>query len=159
TWLRQFYQKYYVPSNMVGAIVGDIDLAETQKVLEEYFGKIPAGSAPPPVQVKEPEPAKEKHLAVPFDAAPALMAGYLQPTIPHPDDYVFDVFDQVMCEGRTSRLYRRLVEQDRIVQNIGCSSSSPGARLDNLFFVYASILPGHSADEVLKVMDEEFQKV
>jgi predicted Zn-dependent peptidase len=141
---------------MVGAIVGDIDVAETAEILEEYR-QVPTEGAPPAVEASEPTPQAEKRVEVPFDAAPAMMAAYLKPTMPHPDDYVFDVLDQFMCEGRTSRLYRRLVVQDRLVQNIGCSSDSPGARLDNAFFVYASILPGHSADEVLKVIDEEYQ--
>src|SRR5262249_1994602 len=118
-----------------------------------------AGTTPPTLGAPDPAPPAEKRREVPFDAAPAVMAAYLKPTMPHPDDFVFDVLDQVMCEGRTSRLYRRLVAQDRMVQNIGCSSDSPGARLDNAFFVYASILPGHTADEVLKTIDEEFQRV
>ncbi|MCE9624086.1 MAG: insulinase family protein [Deltaproteobacteria bacterium] len=159
TELSQFYHKYYVPSNMIGTVVGDIDLNETEKIIEEYFGTIPSGPQPPKVEAVEPAPVQEKRVEVPFDAAPALMAGYLKPTMPHPDDYVFDVLDQVLCEGRTSRLYKRLVVQDRLVQNIGCSGSSPGARLDNLFFIYATILPGHSTDEVLKVIDEELQKI
>lgn len=157
--LKKFYQKYYVPSNMVGSVVGDIDLNETQKILEEYFGKIPGGDAPPKLQVSEPEPTQEKRVEVPFDAAPALMTGYFKPTMPHPDDYVFDVLDQVLCEGRTSRLYKRLVLQDRLVQNVGCSASAPGSRLDNMFFIYASILPGHTPDEVLKAIEDEIDRI
>ncbi|MCC7344798.1 MAG: insulinase family protein [Deltaproteobacteria bacterium] len=157
--LKVFYKKYYVPGNMVGTLVGDIDPGEATKVLEEYFGKIPAGPAPPKVEAREPEPQQEKRVEVPFDASPALMAGYLKPTMPHPDDYVFDILDQVLCEGRTSRLYKRLVVQDRLVQNVACSASSPGSRLDNLFFIYASILPEHDADEVLKAVDDELGKV
>ncbi|MFO1462549.1 MAG: pitrilysin family protein [bacterium] len=159
TDLKNFYQRHYAPGNIVGAIVGDIDLDETQGILEEYFGKIPAGPLPPKVSAQEPMPVKEKRVEVPFDAAPALMVGYHKPTMPHPDDYSFDVFDQVMCEGRTSRLYKRLVEKDRILQSIACSGGTPGSRLDNLFFIYASILPGHDADEALRAIDEEFQKV
>jgi len=159
TLLRAFYQRYYVPGNMIGAVVGDIDLDETQKILEEYFGKLPKGPLPPKVTAEEPPQTQERRVEVPFDAAPALMVGYHKPTMPHADDYSFDVFDQVLCEGRTSRLYKRLVEKDRLVQGISCSNGAPGGRLDNLFLLYASILPGHDANEVLKAMDDEFQKV
>lgn len=157
--LKAFYKKYYVPSNMIGTLVGDIDPAEAREVLEEYFGKLPPGPVPPKVEAKEPEPSQEKRVEVPFDAAPALMTGYLKPTMPHPDDYVFDILDGVLCEGRTSRLYKRLVVQDRLVQNVACSASSPGGRLDNLFFIYASILPGHTDAEVLKAIDDELAKI
>ncbi len=159
TQLEEFYKKYYVPSNMVGAVVGDIDVAATAVILEEYFGKIPSGPKPPEVAVKEPEPTAPKRVDVPFAASPMLMAAYLKPTMPHPDDYSFDVFVQVVCEGRTSRLYRRLVVQDRLVQNVGCSSGSPGSRLDNLFLIYASPLPGHSTEEVLAAVDDELAKI
>jgi predicted Zn-dependent peptidase len=159
TQLQEFYKKYYVPSNMVGAVVGDIDVAATEKILEEYFGKIPSGPKPPALTVKEPQPTAPKRVDVSFAASPMLMAAYLKPTMPHVDDYRFDVFVQVVCEGRTSRLYRRLVVQDRLVQNIGCSSGSPGSRLDNLFLVYASPLPGHSTEEVLAAVDDEFAKI
>ncbi|HCU25253.1 MAG TPA: insulinase family protein [Deltaproteobacteria bacterium] len=159
TDLRNFYKKYYVPSNMVGVVVGDIDLDETAKILEKYFGKIPPGPRPPQPQAETLRPSEEKRVEVPFDAAPALMSGYPKPTMPNPEDYVFDVLDQVLCEGRTSRLYRRLVEQDRLANNVRCSSSTPGARLDNLFFFYVSIAEGKSAEEVLQAVDEELQKV
>jgi len=159
TQLAEFYSKYYVPSNMVGAVVGDIDVAETEKILEDYFGKLPSGPKAPEVAVKEPEPSAPKRVEVPFAAAPMLMAAYLKPTMPHIDDYRFDIFVQVVCEGRTSRLYRRLVVQDRLVQNIGCSSGSPGSRLDNLFIVYGSPLPGKSPEEVLAAVDDEFAKI
>ncbi|HEX5032849.1 MAG TPA: insulinase family protein, partial [bacterium] len=109
--------------------------------------------------VKEPEPTAPKRVDVPFAASPMLMAAYLKPTMPHPDDYSFDVFVQVVCEGRTSRLYRRLVVQDRLVQNIGCSSGSPGSRLDNLFLIYAAPLPGHSTEEVLAAVDDELARI
>jgi predicted Zn-dependent peptidase len=159
TDLKNFYQKYYVPSNMVGAIVGDIDLSETEKILNETFGILPKGTPPPKVQVSEPNPNREKEIVVPFDAQPALMIGYPKPTIPHRDDYIFDVLDQILCEGRTSRFYKRLVDEDRLVQKIACSDSTPGSRLNNLYFIYASILQGHNAHEVIKVIDEELQRI
>lgn len=159
TQLEEFYKKYYVPSNMVGAIVGDINIADTTKILENYFGKLPPGPKPPELKVTEPEPSAPKRVDVPFAASPMLMAAYLKPTMPNLDDYRFDVFVEVVCEGRTSRLYRRLVVQDRLVQNVGCSSGSPGSRLDNLFLIYASPLPGHSTEEVLAAIDDEFQKI
>lgn len=153
TQVADFYRRNYVPANMVGAIVGNIDIASTEKILKEYFGKLPAREPPPPPQVQEPEPTQEKIISVPFAASPNVMFGYLKPNMPHPDDYVFDVLEQLLCEGRTSRLYRQLVEKQALVQEISCSPSTPGSRMDNLFFVYAAIRKGHDANQVLKAFD------
>lgn len=159
TDLAAFYKKYYVPSNMVGALVGDIDLVEAEKILRETFGKIPAGTAPALVSAAEPIPTHEIILMVPFDSQPSLMLGYPKPTLPHRDDYIFDVLDQILCEGRTSRLYKRLVLQEPVVQKIACSTSTPGSRLDNLFFIYVSMMKGHPAPEVLRRVDEELKRL
>lgn len=153
TQLEEFYRKYYVPSNMVGAIVGDIDPVQTKKILEEYFGEIPKEPAPEKLKVIEPEPKSPKRTVVPFAASPSLMFGYLKPTMPHPDDYVFDVLEQILCEGRTSRLYKKLVVDERLVQQISCSPAVPGSRLENLFFVFASIQNGKRAEAVLRAFD------
>jgi predicted Zn-dependent peptidase len=153
--LKSFYQKYYVPSNMVVALVGDFDLQEAESIIREYFATIPAGPKPPAPQVDEPRPSVEKRIAVPFDASPAMLFGYLKPNMPHEDDYVFDVLEQILCEGQTSRLYRDLVVQKKLVQKVVCSAATPGSRMENLFFVYASINQGHRPGEVLQAFDEQ----
>ena len=157
TDLKEFYDRYYSPGNMVVAIVGNIELAETESIIREYFGKLPKKPPPPEVVVQKSErpPAPPRHVTM--AASPAMMVSYPKPTMPHRDDYIFDVLQQVLCEGNTSRLYQRLVEKDRLVQKVGCSASTPGARLDNAFFVYATLMPGTSAEKVSAVLNEEFQ--
>jgi len=152
TDLENFYKTYYVPQNMVGAVVGDIDLAQAKSLLQRYFGSIPAGPNPPPLEGKEPQQSKEKREVVSFDARPQLMMGYHKPTLPAKEDYAFDLIGQVLCEGRTSRLYRSLVEERKIAQSVSCDTGTPGARLDNLFFVYATALGKHSPAELEKAI-------
>lgn len=159
TDLKEFYDKYYVPGNVVGAIVGNIDIEATKKILEEYFGDWKAGQVPQTQFAKEPSPTGPKKLVVPFDAKPALVMGYLKPNLPHPDDYVFDVLDQILCEGRTSRLYKRWVLQDKLAQGVNCSPSTPGSRLENLFFVYAAINSGTPPDKILSSFDDEMRRL
>jgi len=157
--LKEFYDRYYVPKNIVGAVVGDIDLAQTEQILRKYFGNIPSRPAPEAPKFSEPQPTAAKKIDVPFDASPAVMLAYLKPTMPHRDDFIFDVVDQLLCEDPTSRLYKRLVEQDHIVQKVSCSPSTPGGRADNLFFVYASLIQGHSTEEFNRVFNEEVKKI
>jgi len=154
TDLKNFYEKYYVPKNMVVALVGNFDLEEVKGVVKEYFGPILDEELPPNPQVAEPEPQRPKRVVIRFDASPSLMFGYLKPNMPQDEDYVFDVLEQILCEGRTSRLYKDLVVKKRLVQSISCNPSTPGSRLYNLFFVYASIRKGHTPDEVLQAFDK-----
>jgi predicted Zn-dependent peptidase len=159
TDLQNFYKIYYVPQNMVGAVVGDIDIERTKTILDRYFGTIPAGPTPPPVNFVEPPQVKERRVSVKFDARDEIMMGYHKPTLPNREDYVFDLIGEIFCEGRTSRLHQALVEKKKIAENVDCDSSSPGSRFDNLFFVYASALGNHTLSELEKAIDEEVEKL
>ncbi len=159
TDLQNFYKTYYVPQNMVGAVVGDINIESTTKILEKYFGSIPQGSTPPPLAIEEPRSLKEKRSKVVFDARPNLMMAFHKPTFPDPEDAHFDLIYEVLCEGRTSRLHRALVEEKKIAQNIGCDSSTPGVRRNNLFMIYASPQGQASVADLEKAIEFEIGKL
>jgi len=154
TDLAEFYKKYYIPQRMVGAVVGDIDIAETKKILTQYFGDIPAGKVLPDLQDPEPPQKEEKRQWVSFDARPNVMVAFHKPSLPNREDYVFDLISQVLCEGRTSRLYKTLVIQKKMAQSVSCDSSTPGSRLGNLFFIYASPLGNYTTADVEKAIEE-----
>ncbi len=152
TDLAEFYKKYYVPSRMVGAVVGDIDIAQTKKILTQYFGNIPAGKEVAEIQDPEPVQKEEKRQMVSFEARPNIMIAFHKPTLPNREDYVFDLISQVLCEGRTSRFYKSLVIEKKMAQSVSCDSSTPGSRLSNLFFVYASPLGNYTTADVEKAI-------
>lgn len=129
--LRQFFRRYYVPSNMVGSVVGDIDIPSTIKLLQRTFGKIPPGPSAPLVRTVEPEQQGERRVKVEFDARPQIYMGFHKPTAPHPDDDVFDIIEALLTQGRTSRLHKALVSSG-VVQDVW-ASSIPGSRFPNLF--------------------------
>ena len=93
-----------VPNNATIALVGDINPKEAIALIEQTFGKIPAAPPMPPLVTDEPEQRGERRVEIEFDAEPALAIGYHKPTFGHPDDDVFDVIDEVLTEGLTSRL-------------------------------------------------------
>ena len=159
TELHEFYQKYYRANNITVALVGNLDRAETEKVIREYFSDFPKTTQLPPLQVDEPKPQEAKKVVIEREASPALMAAYLKPNMPHRDDYVFDVLEQILCEGPSSRLYKRLVEKERLAQTVDCSASTPGSRLENIFLVYLSLAKDSSSDVALKVLEDEFSKI
>jgi len=147
TKAERFLHKYYAPNNAVVAIVGDIDPQKTVALVEKYFGAIPPGQPVPPVEVEEPPQAGEKRTEVIGDAEPELMIGYHKPTLPAPDDYVFDVIDMLLTNGRTSRLYQKLVLEKQLATAVS-SFSAPGSRYPNLFIIGATPRAPHTVAEL-----------
>jgi predicted Zn-dependent peptidase len=147
TRAEEFLHRYYAPNNAIMAIVGDIDPEKTIALVERYFGDIKPGKPMPPVEVVEPEQAGEKRVEVIGDAESQLVIGYHKPTLPQPDDYVFDVIDMILADGRTSRLYRKLVQETQIASEVG-TFSAPGSCYPNLFVITATPRLPHTAREV-----------
>ena len=114
--IREFFDKYYTPVNMVITLVGDFESQATLQMIDRYFGVLKPGTPVPPVVDIEPEQKGERRVTIDFDAEQQLMIAYHKPTMPHRDDYVFDVLMQVLCEGRTSRLYKSLVVDKKLVE-------------------------------------------
>ena len=158
TKAEAFLHKYYAPNNAIAAIVGDIDTDATIALVEKYFGAIPPGTPVGPVMVEEPAQAGEKKVEVVGDAEPQLLVGFHKPGVSHPDDYVFDVIDMLLSEGRTSRLYKKLVQEKQLATEVG-TFSAPGSRYPNLFVVEATPRAPHTVDELEKVILEELDRL
>jgi len=109
-----FFRKYYVPSNMVVAVVGDVKAAEAMPIIEKYFGRIPARPAPEPLRTKEPPQQALREVVIHDQSQPLYVEGYHRPDFRDPDDPVYDVLEDLLSKGRTSRLYRSLVRDKRI---------------------------------------------
>ncbi|HJU04412.1 MAG TPA: pitrilysin family protein [Nitrospiraceae bacterium] len=156
---QRFFRTYYGPANAVIAIVGDINPPEVIALIEQTFGKIAATPSPPSVVTVEPPQRGERRVEVEFDAEPVLLLGYHKPALGHPDDYVFDVIDSILSEGRTSRLYTRLVREKRVAASVDTQSSFPGAQAPNLFVISATPLMPHTAREVEAAIDQEIERL
>lgn len=153
-----FHQKYYAPANAVGAIVGDVKFEEIVPLLERTFGAIPARPPPPPLLFSEPPKRQQRRSTVFFDASPRLYLAFKKPTLPTRDDYVFDVINILLGEGRTARLHRRLVNKDKLAQATG-TFGAPGSRLDNLFIIAVIPLAGAKLEEAEKAVWEELERL
>ncbi len=156
--IRDFFDKYYKPVNMTITLVGDFDSAETLKLVDRYFGKLKRGVPVPPVVDREPVQNGERRVAIDFDAEPQLMIAYHKPTLPHHDDYVFDLIMQVLSEGRTSRLYRSLVLEKQLVTDVGVFGA-PGSRYNNLMIVALTPRQNRSCDEIEQAVYEELDRL
>ncbi|HTG81020.1 MAG TPA: pitrilysin family protein [Geobacteraceae bacterium] len=153
-----FLHKYYAPNNAIVAIVGDIDPEATIALVERYFGNIPPKTPVGPVETVEPPQAGEKRVEVMGDAEPQLLIAFHKPAIAHPDDYVFDVIDMLLSEGRTSRLYKKLVVEQQLATEVG-TFTGPGSRYPNLFVIEATPRAPHTAAEVEKAIEAELERL
>jgi predicted Zn-dependent peptidase len=155
---RAFHDRYYVPANTVIALVGDVDFASAKGVVERYFGGITAGTPAPPVVASEPEQKGERRVEVSFDAEPRLLVAFHKPTLPSRDDYIFDLLNGLLGEGRTSRLYQALVVKEQLAATIS-TFTAPGSRYANLFVISATPRALHSAQEVEAALYRELKRL
>ena len=98
-------------------------------------------------------------MTVEFDAEPQLRIGYHKPTLPSRDDFVFDMINGVLTGGRTSRLYKALVEEQQIAVSVSSGNGAPGARYDNLFVVSATPRHPHTNEEVEAAIYAELERL
>jgi predicted Zn-dependent peptidase len=155
---REFLQKYYAPVNTVIALVGDVKAAEAIALVGRYFGDLEPGVPAPNVAAAEPEQNGEKRVVDIFDAEPRLAIAYHKPTMPHKDDYVFDLIDQVLGSGRTSRFYRSLVEEQKLATSVSVYGA-PGSRYPNLFVIDAIPRHPHTTEELEAAIYVELDKL
>jgi len=156
---RTFFSQYYVPSNAVAAVVGDIEAVDAIRVVKRYFGHLPAGEVPSPLAAHEPAQNGERRVVLEWEAEPQLLIGYHKPTLPHADDFVFDVIDALLSRGRTSYLYTKLVKELQVATSVDTWQGAPGARYDNLFVIEAIPRNPHTPAEVEAAIYEEIDRL
>lgn len=154
-----FHKTYYVPQNMTGVLVGAVSAAQAKPVLEKYFGRHGRGKNPPRPQTQSFAFQGEKRKTIFFPAEPVLVMAFHKPPAPARDDYVFDMLDALLCEGRTGRFYRRLVEELRSASQVYCSASFPGSRQENLLVIFAAPNRGTDLEKLEKELWAELEKI
>ncbi|MDI3253844.1 MAG: pitrilysin family protein [Bacillota bacterium] len=154
-----FHKEYYVPSNIVIAVVGDVDPAQAMPVLEKYFGAIPAGPKPPEMTTVEPPQTAEKSVVIQEPTQPLYLEGYHRPDYRDPDDAVYDAIQDIFSNGRTSRLYRSLVRDQKIAVEAEGFSGFPGDKYPGLFAFFAVPAPGHTPQEMRTAIHKEIDRL
>lgn len=155
---RLFHKQYYVPSNMVGVIVGDINPSKVKKTLKQAFGRYTQASKPAS-DVESAVPKGNKTAHIRFNAEPAIAIAYHKPTLPNPQEYSFDVITSLLCDGRSSWLEKRLIYKERLAKDVYCSDGYPGSRFDNLLLIWIEPLKGRSFKQIIAAVDAEIAKL
>jgi predicted Zn-dependent peptidase len=155
----RFHREHYVPGNIVVTVVGDVTAKEVLPVVEEYFGRLPKGPAPEPLRTVEPPQNAEREVVLVDPSQPFYVEGYHKGGATHPDDAVYDVIQDLMSEGRTSRLYRSLVRDKKIAAAAAGFNGFPGAKYPNLFVFYAVPVPGRTNAEMRDAIRPEIERL
>ena len=154
-----FHKKYYVGGDIVVTVVGDVNAKQDLPMLERYFSKVPAGSKPEDMTTVEPKQFAEKTVTIREQTQPFYIEGYHRPSYRDPDDAVYDAIQDIMSNGRVSRLYRSLVEDQQIAAESQGFSPFPGDKYPSLFSFYAVPLPGHTPAQMRDAIHKEIDKL
>ncbi|MGD1903389.1 MAG: M16 family metallopeptidase [Geitlerinemataceae cyanobacterium] len=157
--IRDFFETYYVPNNLTVAIVGDVDPDEVRELAEVYFGRYERGSEPPQVTEVEPVQTEPRSIEVRMQSEPWYIEGYHRPALDHPDNATYDAIAAILSDGRTSRLYRSLVQDKQIALFAEGFNGFPGDRYPNLMLFYGLTAPGSSVDDVEVALHDEIEQL
>jgi predicted Zn-dependent peptidase len=153
-----FFHKYYVPTNIVVAVVGDVQAAKALPIIEKYFGRLPSVPAPAPLRTQEPPQLGQREVVLQDGSQPMYIEGYHRPGFHDPDDAVYDVLADLLSKGPTSRLYRSLVRDQQIAVSVE-GGTLPGTKYPSLFYFFAAPTRGHTAEEMAEPIHEQIEKL
>ncbi|HVO20626.1 MAG TPA: pitrilysin family protein [Anaeromyxobacter sp.] len=156
--VQGFFRRWYGPANASLAIVGDIDPARTRALVERWFGAIPASAAPEHAAPTPRPLAAEKRVTMEDDVQlPKLYLAWQSPKDYAPDDAALDILGDILASGKSSRLVKRLVMEERTAQGVMAAQQSEA--LAGSFLVVATPKPGVTLEALLRSVDEELARV
>ncbi|SHG10750.1 M16 family metallopeptidase [Dysgonomonas macrotermitis] len=156
---KEFFKNFYMPSNAVLVIAGDFDKEQTKKWVNEYFGSIPSISRPEKTKYVE-DPITTQINATAEDPniqLPMLLNAYRTPSMKERDARVLDMISSILSDGKSSRLYKRLVDKDKLA--LEAASFNLSEEDYSAYIIYAIPMTGKTLAEVQTVIDEEIAKV
>lgn len=157
--LVRYYNTYYVPNNAVLIVVGDFKSDELLPKIRHHFGPIPRADDPPAVRSVEPEQRGERRVLLKKEAElPFVFMGYHVPNLKHPDNFALEVLAYILSGGKSARIYKSLVYEQQLALFAGGGYDRESVD-PNLFPLYASVMPGKTAEEIERALTAEIERV
>ncbi len=147
-----YHKLYYAPNNAIVVLVGDIYPDKALKVIKKYFGGIKPQKIEDTVTTVEPPQLGEKRLVVRFNATPRIMVGFHKCQSNSPDQPVFDVIQYLISSGRSSLLYKTLIESGKATYFY--VSQGNMKRYPGIFYIYATPNEGVKLSEIEKIINK-----
>ncbi len=155
--VHAFFQRYYHPANASIAIAGDVAPDEALRLVDRYFGDIPPGEVVPPVQAHAELIGDTRIMFEDRVELPRLYVAWLTPAMFAPDDAELDLANDLLANGKTSRLYKRLVFDERIATDVSASQNS--REMAGYTQIAATAAPGQALGELEAVILEEVARL
>lgn len=156
---KEFNKTYYVPNNAVLVVAGDINIEETKKMIQDYFGPIPRGSdIKRNTFIEDPitETIKAEYRD-PNIQIPLIMLGYRTPEQTSRDAYVLDMVSTLLSDGKSSRLYKKVVDKKKMALQVFAFN---GSQEDYGSYIVGGLPVGdNTLADIMKEIDEEIVKV
>jgi len=156
---RAFNKKFYIPNNAVLVVAGDIEINKTKELVKKYFGSIPKGKEIKRTKFKE-EPITKEFTAEYHDPniqIPAVMMAYRTPSMKTRDAYVLDLISTILSDGKSSRLYKKMVDTKKEALQVGAFNISQEDY--GMYVIYALPLGKTKLTDLTKDIDEEITKI
>ena len=155
---RAFFARYYHPGNASLTLAGDVETETAFELARRYFDQVPAGASPPDVCIPEMTPiAGERRLRLEDKVElPRLYLTWRTAALLAPDDAELDVTGEILAGGKSSRLYRRLVRENRVATEVSAGQSS--RERGGLFSIVATAAPKHTLAEVESAVVDELSR-
>lgn len=156
--VKEFFARYYTPNNASLSIAGDIDPASTKQLIEKYFGAIPPGPPVERIETWVPELVGLKRIRMADQVSlPRLYMAWHTPPLYKPGDAELDILASVLSDGKNSRLYKSLVYEKQIAQEVYAFQES--REISSIFQIIATAKPGHTLAELESAIDAELGKI
>lgn len=156
--LQKYFDTYYAPNNGVMVITGAVKTEEIKQLTKKYFEPIPANDPPRKVHTTEPEQMGEKRVMVAKDvSSPNIMVAFHVPEAKSKDYYAIELLNSILTDGRSSRLYSSLVDQQQLA--VEAWSYYPASFDPNLIYFYAVCNQGINELDVEKAIYAEIEKI
>ena len=157
--VQKFFNTHYYPGNLTIAIVGDVNTAQVKQLAQVYFGRYKAKAAADEQIPVEPPQKAGREVTLQLPSQPWYLEAYHRPALKDPDNAVYDIIGRLLSDGRTSRLYKSLVEKQQLALSAEGYSGFPGDKYPNLMLFYALTAPGHTADQVGAALTKEIERL
>jgi len=154
-----FNEKFYVPNNATLVVAGDLDISKTKKIVKDYFGSIPRGEAIEEINIKENPITTQINATYedPNIQLPAIVAAYRTPSMKENDAYVLDMISSVLSDGKSSRLYKKMVDEQKQALQIGAFNISQEDY--GQYIIFGIPLGDVKLDTLMAEIDEEVVKI
>lgn len=156
--VKDFYQKYYHPSNAILCVAGDVQTENIQKLAEKWFGDIPSGNRPERHYPQEPEQTEERKKIVEREVPQnAFYMAWHMPKRLETGYYTCDLISDILSNGQSSRLFQKLVKQEALLSEVNAYIT--GDLDGGLFIITGKLYPTSTFEAVEKSINEALQKI